>query len=233
MSTSCLLIASFAVSKKLEEKQQRREAEERKRQEIQRAARKRNFLTFGIALIVGALVVFLIINDRNSGGGDDAVDAGVNENQAGCGEIEEFDVDTEPKHVEDGTDITYETTPPTSGDHYATPADAGFYDTAIPEEQAVHNLEHGQVVIWYSPDAPQETIDAIQSVVDDEPIGLVAVPYDSVPSGSEVSFSAWGASQSCADFSNDVLNQFRATYQGRGPESVGIPTFEMPTDQSS
>ena len=225
--TSCLLIACFAVSKKLEEKQARREAEERKRQEIQRAARKRNFLTVGIALLVGALVVFLIINDRNSGGGSSSVDAGVAAGEAGCTDIEEHEEEGQ-EHVEDGTDIEYATQPPSSGNHYGTPADAGFYDSAIPEEQAVHNLEHGQIVVWYSSSAPQETIDAIQTVVDDEAIALVAVPYDDLPSGSEVGFSAWGATQTCEDFSNDVLNEFRAEYQGKGPESVGVPEFELP-----
>ena len=226
--TSCLLIASFAVSKKLEEKQARREAEERKRQEIQRAARKRNLLTFGIALIVGALVVFLIINDRNSGsGGGSSVDAGVTADEAGCTGIEEHEEEGQ-EHVEEGTDIQYGTQPPSSGNHYGTPADAGFYDSAIPEEQAVHNLEHGQIVVWYSSLAPQETIDAVESVVDDEAIALVAVPYEDLPSGSEVGFSAWGATQTCEDFSNDVLNEFRAEYQGNGPENVGIPKFELP-----
>ena len=225
--TSSLLIACFAVSKKLEEKQARREAEERKRQEIQRAARKRNFLTFGIALLVGALVVFLIINDRNSGGGNGDVDAGVAAEEAGCGDIEEHE-DEGQEHVEDGTDIQYTTQPPSSGNHYGSPADAGFYDSAIPEEQAVHNLEHGQIVVWYNPSASQETIDAIQSVVDDEAIALLGVPYDNLPSGSDVGFSAWAATQTCADFSNDVLDEFRAAYQGKGPENVGIPPFELP-----
>jgi hypothetical protein len=226
--TSCLLIASFAVSKKLEEKQARREAEERKRQEIQKAARKRNLLTFGIALLVGALVVFLIINDRNSsGGGGDSVDAGVAAEDAGCTAVEEFEPEGQ-EHVEDGTDVEYGTQPPSSGDHYGTPADAGFYDSAIPEEQAVHNLEHGQIVVWYSSSAPQETIDAIQTVVDDEAIALVGVPYDNLPSGTEVGFSGWAATQTCEDFSNDVLNEFRAEYQGKGPENVGIPEFELP-----
>ena len=100
---------------------------------------------------MGALVVFLIINDRNSGGGD-SVDAGVAAEDAGCTDVEESEAEGQ-EHVEDGTDIEYGTQPPSSGNHYGTPADAGFYDSAIPEEQAVHNLEHGQIVVWYSSSA--------------------------------------------------------------------------------
>ena len=120
--------------------------------------------------------------------------------------------------------------PPTSGDHYATPAIDGFYADTIPEEQLVHNMEHGEVIVWYRPDAPQATIDAIETVVEDSPIGLLASSYASMPSGSEVAFTAWGASQSCADFSNDVLNAFREEFQGHGPEQVGIPEFTAPDD---
>ena len=44
----------------------------------------------------------------------------------------------------------YNSDPPTSGPHYAQPAQAGFYDEALPDEQLVHNLEHGYIVIWYN-----------------------------------------------------------------------------------
>jgi hypothetical protein len=213
------------VSKKLEEKQQRRLAEERKRQEVQRAARKRNLLTGGIALLVGALVVFLIINDssRNNGGGSAA--SGVAAEEAGCGEVETHEEEG-ANHVEDGTDVQYSTTPPTSGDHYASPGDAGFQSDPVPEETVVHNMEHGQVVVWYSPEAPQQTIDAIESVTEDDGVSVLAVPYTDIPSGSELVFTAWGASQACADFSNTVFCEFRNEFQGRGPEQVGIPTFD-------
>ncbi|MGH2753082.1 MAG: DUF3105 domain-containing protein [Actinomycetota bacterium] len=212
------------MSKKLEEKQQRRLAEERKRREQQRAARKRNFLTISIAVLVGALVVGLIIMDRESNDAS-TEQAGVAAGEAGCTDVQEID-EAGRTHVEEGTDVQYETSPPTSGDHYGTPADAGFYPTSVPEETLVHNLEHGQIVIWYRPDAPQATIDAIETVVEDEPIALLAAPYQDVPTGSELSFTAWGAMQSCADFSNAILSEFRAQFQGQGPEQVGIPTFD-------
>jgi len=217
------------VSKKLEEKQQRRLAEERKRQEIKRAARKRNLLTGGIALLVSALVVFLIINDssKNNGGGSAA--SGVAAEEAGCGEVETPEEEG-ADHVDDGTDVLYATSPPTSGDHYQTPGDAGFHSEPRPEETYVHNMEHGQVLVWYSPDAPQQTIDAIESVVENDAVALAALPYDAIPSGSELVFTAWGASQACADFSNAVFCEFRNEFQGRGPENVGIPTFDESCD---
>jgi len=44
----------------------------------------------------------------------------------------------------------YNSDPPTSGQHWAEPAATGFYQEAPPDEQLVHNLEHGYVVIYYN-----------------------------------------------------------------------------------
>src|SRR5262245_59267371 len=56
-------------------------------------------------------------------------------------------------HVQPGESHTpYNSDPPTSGEHYPVPAQAGFYTEALPDEQLVHNLEHGYVIIWYNCD---------------------------------------------------------------------------------
>ena len=44
----------------------------------------------------------------------------------------------------------YKTDPPTSGAHYIQPAAWGTSESEIPDEQLVHNLEHGGVVITYN-----------------------------------------------------------------------------------
>lgn len=44
----------------------------------------------------------------------------------------------------------YNSNPPTSGPHYAKPADWGIYETELPDEQLVHNLEHGGIWISYN-----------------------------------------------------------------------------------
>ncbi len=213
-------------SRKLEEKQERRLAEERRRKQEKSAARRRSLVTLGLALGVAALVVFLIMSERNR---TETVAGGVAATEAGCQPVETVELMETANHVDEGTDIQYNSTPPTSGDHYGNWADPGFYSTPVEEERLVHNLEHGQIVIWYSPDAPTATVDAVTSIVEDEGIALLAAPYEGLPAGSELAFSAWGAFQACADFSNDVLSQFRAQYQGKGPENVGIPPFEAPT----
>jgi hypothetical protein len=214
------------VSKKLEEKQQRRLAEERREQERKSATRRRSLVTAGLAIGVAALVVFLIVNERRG-----AENIGVSEQQAGCTDIEAH----EPlgrDHVEEGTPIQYNTTPPTSGPHYQNFVDPGFSDEPIQPERLVHNLEHGQIVFWYRPNAPQATIDNLRGVVNTDRIALLAAPYEQVENPHEFVMTAWGASQSCQEVSQAVVDNFRSRFQGRGPEPVGIPTFRPGRDST-
>lgn len=214
------------MSKKLEQKQARREAEERKRAERAKAARKRNLTTLLVALLVGGLVVYLVLAERESSNVTD--DFGVAADEANCTEIETQE-DEGRGHVDEGTDVQYGSTPPTSGEHSSVTANPGFSSDPVAEENAVHNLEHGQIVIWYSPDAPQDVIDDIETYVDDGGIALLGIPYDQLPSGYNFAISAWGASQACEQVSGAVLGPFRERFQGLGPENVGIPRYEPET----
>ena len=51
----------------------------------------------------------------------------------------------------------YNSDPPTSGQHWVEPAEAGFYSSAPADEQLIHNLEHGYVVIYYNCTALDES----------------------------------------------------------------------------
>lgn len=57
----------------------------------------------------------------------------------------------------------YNSNPPTSGPHYGTPEPRGVYDKQLPDEELVHNLEHGYVWISYRPDAGPEIRKQLES----------------------------------------------------------------------
>ena len=55
-------------------------------------------------------------------------------------------------HITEGTaGGPYSSSPAASGPHWPSPISWGVYTTAIPQEPAIHNLEHGGIVIWYQP----------------------------------------------------------------------------------
>jgi hypothetical protein len=220
------------VSKKLQEKQRRRLAEEKRLAEQRRAQRRRNLLTTGVAIVVAAGVVWLVLADtsrNDSNRGAAALDNGVTVEEAGCDDVQSAEPQ-EASHIAPGDEHEdYNTNPPTSGAHYGSPLapiDTGFYSEQIEAEKVLHNLEHGQIAIWYSPDAPQDTIDDIEQLTEQEPLATVAVPWAEVEEPYQFVLTAWGNLQECVQASQEVVDEFRVDFQGRGPEQVGVPTFE-------
>lgn len=208
--------------RKLLEKQQRREAEERKRREEKRAARRRNLVTLAIVVVVLAGVIALVLRDRSG----TATRVGVAAAEAGCSDVE-HPQEQEAAHIEVGSEHPpYSSNPPTSGPHYASPGDAAFYTTAIEPETVIHNLEHGQIVFWYRPDASQELLDQLERVVRQEALASIGVPWPQIEEPYNFAITAWGAIQQCEQVSQEVIDEFRREFQGRGPENVGIPRFD-------
>ena len=167
----------------------------------------------------------------------DAVDQGVEfiakgsleevtESEAGCTAVEEFPNEGQA-HVQDGQLVQYGTSPPTSGPHYSVPAEPGFYtpDSGIEPERLVHNMEHGQIVIWYRPGAGdlgflQEQVEAL---VAQEPQATVGAPYPEMPDGYNIVITSWTRARSCVDASQEVVDDFRRQYQGDAPEPITPP----------
>jgi hypothetical protein len=216
------------VSKKLEEKQRRRQAEEKRRSELRRAALRRNLVTIIVAVVVAGVVVFAIVTERNGGtspkDGTAELKGGVSVAEAKCSEILDFP-SAGRDHMDVGAEPTpaYNSNPPTSGDHYAVPADTGFYADALPPQQVLHNEEHGQIIIWYRPDASQELIDQIQALVNQQPDATVATPFDGVEAPYQFVLSAWQHMQSCEKVSQQVVDDFRTKFQGKSPEPLTPP----------
>ncbi len=69
----------------------------------------------------------------------------------------------EHQHV-DGP-VVYAVTPPIGGPHNATWMNAGVYTRPIPNERAVHNLEHGAVWITYDPNLPSSEVATLTAFV--------------------------------------------------------------------
>jgi hypothetical protein len=73
----------------------------------------------------------------------------------------------EAVHIPTGQKASYNSVPPTSGQHYqqpAAPAPWGIKDTTLPNEVTTHNLEHGGVVIAYNNLSTSE-VDQLKGIV--------------------------------------------------------------------
>jgi hypothetical protein len=99
-------------------------------------------------------------------------------------------------HIPTGQRATYNTVPPTSGEHYsapAAPAPWGIKDTTLPNEVTTHNLEHGGIVIAYNNLTTAE-VDQLKSVVRQLLSGgfpkIILEPYPELKD-AKVALTAW------------------------------------------
>jgi lipoate synthase len=103
----------------------------------------------------------------------------------------------------------------------------GEYDEPVRLAQAVHNLEHGQIVIWYRPDF--DDLDFLErqivTLVNQEPTATVGARVGDMEEGYNIVLTAWTHSRSCVNASQEVVDDFRRRFQGKGPERI-TPRFD-------
>jgi hypothetical protein len=229
----------------------RKEAARRQREALRRKAARRRLLrrvvtVGGTVLVLGALIYLV---SRPSGLDaqersllDSADDAAV---QAGCTDTEEVPPYSpeaqDTAHV--GVNIeqlpplsTYPSQPPASGPHDQSPMPAEIYPTAPSIGRVIHSLEHGAVVIWHRPDAPEGQIDRLSRFfrAGDRLEKVIVAPYDYpdqgeagvLPPGTNMALVAWHRLQTCQRINLAVafefVNELRGD-RGEAPEpNAGI-----------
>jgi hypothetical protein len=151
------------------------------------------------------------------------------QNADGCRLVEARDEGNDHLPDKDATFDGYKTNPPTSGTHRPPPAAPdGFYEPgASPDkEDWVHTLEHGRIIFQYAPGTPQQRIDQLAELMDEEfggrPAGFkTAVMENNTKMPFAVAAVSWSRYVGCEEFTNetfDVLRAFREKYVEMAPE---------------
>jgi Protein of unknown function (DUF3105) len=128
-------------------------------------------------------------------------------------------------HVRDDT-VNYKTNPPTSGNHNPQQQADGAYEEMPAEVNTVHSLEHGRILIQYSPDLPEDVQMELKGVFDESPQGMLFFPNPDMP--YDVAVTAWTNLMGCEQYEGaatlDAIRDFRDIYRGNGPEQI-VPIF--------
>jgi hypothetical protein len=112
--------------------------------------------------------------------------------------------------------------PPTSGDHLATPLSAGVYDSEQDERAIVHNLEHGYVVIQYK-GIPEDQVNQLREFVRDRSgAKLILAPYAALPRDG-VALTAWRTLEYSQRANLDVVKAFVDDYMVPGGDKSTAP----------
>jgi hypothetical protein len=238
-----------AVSRRREQKEAlRREREERERKAREEQQRKR-MVGFGAAgLLVVALIVLLVVvaAGGNPSGGGEGQAAELLPDGGSVPEQQEFDLaaaaraagcELRSRRASDRTHtnsldavVNYDTNPPTSGRHYQLPAEDGAYGEAPQDEELVHTLEHGRVIVWFKPGLSEDQRADLKAFFDEDSYQMVLVPRSNMP--YQVAASAWnrepepngtGRLLLCERMTPEVfdaLRTFRDEHRSNGPEPI-------------
>jgi hypothetical protein len=192
--------------------------------------------------LIGLAVVLVIVLTGGGGGGGDAASARAAAERAGC-TWKAVQALASRNHLTDlnqKVKPAYNTFPPTSGPHFATPAPWGIYDDPINQKILVHNLEHGGIVVQYGPKTPPDTKQELAAFFQDSPNGIVVDPLPAL--GDKISLGAWTAEDDanvekpkpgtaylaiCPRYDEKAFKAFRDAFRYQGPERIP-PDFMQP-----
>ena len=129
------------------------------------------------------------------------------------------------KHVPEGTKVNYNSNPPSSGDHFQSPAPLGFYQEEIPDGAAIHNLEHGYIWVAYRPDLPADQIQKLKALFfkpfsnpDFKPSKVIVTKRPTNP--APISIVSWRWTMNLDSYDGDKLMQFYLQHVSKSPEAA-------------
>lgn len=112
------------------------------------------------------------------------------------------------QHVEGA--VEYDQTPPAGGPHAAAWLNCGIYEQQVPNENAVHSLEHGAVWVTYDPE--QVTGGDLDALRDAMPSTYIILsPFEGLD--APVVASAWGAQVKLDGVDDERLADFITKYR--------------------
>ena len=238
------------MASRREQKEKLRKEREQREAATKADQRRKQLIGYGAggALVLVAVIVAVVLlgggGGSSSASGDVLPDGGsypepkddvapaAAAKAAGC-ELRQVPVGENGRlHLEDlSQKVKYSTKPPTSGKHYAVPAEDGAYEDPPDVKELVHTLEHGRVLIWFKKSLPADQRAALKKYYDDDSYQLVLVP-DTTGMKYAVAVTAWnrdpepngtGQLLGCMKYSDEIftaIESFKDENRSRGPEPV-------------
>ena len=182
-------------------------------------------MIYAAALLIAAALTVL----QACGGSGDSISV---DNIRDDPRLELYDNElTEPgqTHVPSTTQVPYETVPPYGGPHDSIPLPCGIYAAAPRFENAVHAMEHGAVVAWYSPrllDEAQlsELSELIRGQLENGVYAVLA-PYEALDTA--LTLVSWGTRLPLSSVEAAAITAYIDEFKHSAPEPAtagGCPT---------
>ena len=171
--------------------------------EVKKRRKKKVFIWLGVLVIAAGIVYGLVILSKDA-----------QQNKPG-----EAITELGQEHIPDGQIVdNYNSNPPTSGPHYAAPADWGAYKQPLPDERLVHNLEHGGIWLSYRDTDDQALISHLEEIVNRYGIKTIVTPRPQ--NDSRIAVAAWGRLLKLEEFDRGQIENFIEAFINKGPEQT-------------
>ena len=122
------------------------------------------------------------------------------------------------EHVPEGTRVVnYNSNPPTSGNHWPEPVDWGIYLSPLPDEQLVHNLEHGGIWISYR-DLDSDAITKLGTLAKKYPQAVIITPR--AQNESKIAVTSWGRLDAFDVLDTERIEKFIKSNINNSPEPL-------------
>lgn len=143
-------------------------------------------------------------------------------------------------HVTEAVNYAGYSNPPTYGPHHGfrtddggrsiTPRPTGIYDTEQPDEDLVHNLEHGHVWVSYNP-ALIRAVDLrdLQQLVRDGGTNNGVIVTPRAENSSAIAMASWAHLEELDRFDETRVRSFIETNRGHAPEGFIASGQKSPT----
>ena len=210
-------------------------------------ARQRTIL-YGVAgagLVGLAVVVIVLFAGGKNGKAGSPAAVGATLRAAGCTLVTSKAAPSAQHISSFDQSVTFSTYPPVSGRHYFSPAVWGDYTQEVDPRQAVHNMEHGGIVIWVGPGVSQAERKQVSDFYDGSPNAILVTPIADTAKGvkypkhaapgSKIYLTAWTVEikngniangknvvATCPRFDEKAFTAFRDEFRGTGPERFPI-----------
>lgn len=181
---------------------QKQSVSERNRREAQREVKRKKqrrqrwiigIIGVAVVVLVGAPVVKAIMTPKPGQAVANMGNAHITETQIGSN--------------------VYNSTPPTSGPHVGNLASWGIHSQPIPNEQQIHNLEDGGVMVQYNClDGCEDLVAQLSAIVKTYEEGVVLAPYPGMD--SRIALTAWTRIDTLDDFDQARIERFIKAYRG-------------------
>jgi hypothetical protein len=135
-------------------------------------------------------------------------------------------------HVAAGTEVTYNSNPPSSGPHYPVWANFQEFSSVVPDGNLVHSLEHGGVALYYDCNLAEpacakvlDDLRAVRNAIATDPacdpsirVRVIIAPRPA--NDTVVAAAAWGQIYRADCVNVESLKAWATAHYAHGPEDL-------------